>query len=87
MAENKTMKVEMNEKRVKILEVLKEAESPMTLAEISKFAGFVVKTGTTNAMVKAGMMVKAGVREIVCPVCGSKHKVAEYTLGTVAEAK
>lgn len=75
------MKVVMNEKRVKIVNVLKGASKPMTLAEISEAVGEEVKTGTTNAMVTAGVIVKAGVREVKCPVCGRVHKVAEYTMG------
>lgn len=83
------MKITMNEKRTAILNVLKESNSPITLAEISARVGFEVKSGTTNALVKAGVIVKSGVRELVCPACGRKHKVAEYVMGVepVAEAK
>ena len=75
------MKITMNEKRTAVIETLKNATAPMTLAEISNAAGVEVKSGTTNAMVKAGLIVVAGERKIVCPACGHKHKVKEYTLG------
>lgn len=75
MAERK-----LNEKQVKVLEVLKGATGAMTLKEIGAVAGFEVKSGTTNALVKAGLMQVAGEREIVCECCGRKHKVKEYTL-------
>ena len=75
------MKITMNEKRTAVIETLKNATAPMTLAEIANVAGVEVKSGTTNAMVKAGLIVVAGEREIVCPTCGHKHKVKEYTLG------
>ena len=75
------MKIKMNEKRNAVIETLKNATAPMTLAEIANAAGIEIKSGTTNAMVKVGLIVVAGEREIVCPACGHKHKVKEYTLG------
>ena len=75
------MKITMNEKRTAVIETLKNATAPMTLTEISNAAGVEVKSGTTNAMVKAGLIVVAGEREIVCPACGHKHKVKEYEIG------
>lgn len=75
------MKITMNEKRTAVIETLKNATAPMTLAEISSAAGVAVKSGTTNAMVQVGLIVVAGEREIVCPACGHKHKVKEYSLG------
>lgn len=75
------MKITMNEKRTAVIETLKNATAPMTLAEISKAAGVEVKSGTTNAMVKAGVIKVAGERTIVCPVCGHKHPVKEYAIG------
>ena len=75
------MKITMNEKRTAVIETLKNATAPMTLAEIANVAGVEVKSGTTNAMVKAGLINVTGEREIVCPACGHKHKVKEYTLG------
>ena len=75
------MKITMNEKRTAVIEALKNAITPMTLAEIANKAGVEVKTGTTNAMVKAGLIKVAGEREIICPACGHKHTVKEYTIG------
>lgn len=75
------MKITMNEKKTAVIETLKNATAPMTLTEISNAAGVEVKSGTTNAMVKVGLITVAGEREIVCPVCGHKHKVKEYSLG------
>ena len=77
------MKITMNEKRTAVIETLKNATAPMTLAEISNKAGVEIKSGTTNAMVKASLIVVVGEREIVCPACGHKHKVKEYTLGNL----
>ena len=75
------MKIKMNEKRNAVIETLKNATAPMTLAEIANAAGVEIKSGTTNAMVKVGLITVAGEREIVCPACGYKYKVKEYTLG------
>ena len=75
------MKITMNEKRTAVIETLKNATAPMTLTEISNAAGIEVKSGTTNAMVKVGLITVAGEREIVCPACGHKHTVKEYKIG------
>lgn len=77
------MKLVMNEKRTAIVNALKASDKPMTLAEISAVVGFEVKSGTTNTLIKAGVMVATGKREIVCPMCGSKHKVNEYIFGAM----
>lgn len=50
------MKIVMNETRTKVIEVLKNANRAMTLAEISAEAGVKVSSGTTNGMVAAGMI-------------------------------
>ena len=75
------MKITMNEKRTAVINTLKNATTPMTLGEIANKAGVEIKSGTTNAMVKAGLIVVAGEREIICPACGHKHTVKEYTIG------
>lgn len=69
------MKLVMNDLRKNVIEVLKNASAPMTLDEISTAVGTPVKTGTTNAMVSAGVIVKAGDREVLKP---STRKVATY---------
>ena len=75
------MKITMNEKRTAVIETLKNATAPMTLAEIANAASIEVKSGTTNAMVKVGLIVVAGERELICPNCGHKHTVKEYAIG------
>ena len=75
------MKITMNEKRTAVINTLKNATTPMTLGEIANKAGVEIKSGTTNAMVKAGLIVVAGEREIICSACGHKHTVKEYKIG------
>lgn len=76
------MEIKMNEKRTAILEALKTAERPMTLAEIAAAMGVEkVATGTTNAMVKAGLIRKAGTVKVAKVVY---VEVATYELGEVA---
>lgn len=58
------MKLQMTEKRTKIVNALKGAKSAMTLAEISDAIGENVVSGTTNAMVTAGVIRKAGKRKV-----------------------
>lgn len=55
------MGIKMTEKRVAIMDTLRASDKAMTLAEIAKAMGVEkVATGTTNAMVKAGLIRKAG---------------------------
>ncbi len=68
----------LNEKQSAILRVLKDAADPLSLAEISAAAGFEVKSGTTNNLVKRGYMEVVGERTIVCPTCGRKRTVKTY---------
>lgn len=79
----KKLTVKMNEKRTAVLNVLKDAKEPMTLAEISEALGTEVKTGTTNAMVTAGYMRKVGTRKVAKTVY---VEVATYELGDVEPA-
>lgn len=75
------MNVKVNETRVAVVNALKGAEKGMTLAEISEKVGKEVKTGTTNAMVAAGILVKVGTRKVAKTVY---VEVAEYALGNTA---
>ena len=75
------MEKKLNEKQLAVLEVLKKADGPMTLAEISAAIGSVVKSGTTNTLVDKKYMKIAGERIVVCAACGHKHKVKEYIIG------
>lgn len=80
------MKLNLTDNRKAILSTLRSATAPLTLAEISALVGFEVKTGSTNALVKAGAIKVAGERTIVCPACGRKHTVKEYVIGDTAIA-
>lgn len=74
-----TMKIKMNDTRKAVLDVLANAEAPMTLAEISAAAGMDVKTGSINALVTAGVINKAGTKSMPKVV---KAKVGTYRLGS-----
>ena len=75
------MEKKLNEKQIAVLEVLKKADGPMTLAEIGAAIGSVVKSGTTNTLVDKKYMKIAGERIVVCAACGHKYKVKEYVIG------
>lgn len=75
---SKEIKVKMNPTREKVLAVLKDADGEMTLAEISEAAGVEVKTGTTNAMLAAGLIKKVGTRKVAKTVY---VEVATYAIG------
>jgi Fe2+ or Zn2+ uptake regulation protein len=74
----KEIKVKMNPTREKVLAVLKDADGEMTLAEISEAAGVEVKTGTTNAMLAAGLIKKVGTKKVAKTVY---VEVATYAIG------
>ena len=74
------MEKKLNEKQIAVLEVLKKADGPMTLAEIGAAIGSVVKSGTTNTLVTKKYMKVAGERIVTCAACGHKHKVKEYVI-------
>lgn len=75
---SKEIKIKMNPIREKVLAVLKEADGEMTLAEISEAAGVEVKTGTTNAMLTAGLIKKVGTKKVAKTVY---VEVATYAIG------
>lgn len=75
---SKEIKIKMNPIREKVLSVLKEADGEMTLAEISAAAGVEVKTGTTNAMLTAGLIKKVGTKKVAKTVY---VEVATYAIG------
>ena len=74
-------KTQMNERQVALIKALKASDKALTLAEISGIVGFEVKSGTTNTLVKSGIIKVAGKRTVVCEYCGHKHTVNEYTIG------
>ena len=76
--ENKQINIKMNEKREGVLKVLKNADKALTLAEISELVGSEVKSGTTNAMVAAGLIRKVGTRKVAKT---TYVEVAEYAIG------
>ena len=82
--EQKVIKIKMNPTREKVLEVLKKAEKPLTLAEISERAGIEVKSGSTNPLVAAGVIKIAG--EVRVPVIRKEPRKV-YTLGNLEVLK
>lgn len=66
------MKVVMNETRVAVLKVLRNATKPMTLAEIANAMGVEkIATGTTNAMLTAGYIAKGD--KVKVPAAGKRN--------------
>lgn len=84
MANNTSTKVwTPNEKQKAFLEILANADAPMTLAEISAKAGMEIKTGSINGLLENGKGLakcNKNAREIVCACCGHKTKVSTYEL-------
>lgn len=73
------MKIVMNEKRVKVLETLRNATEPMTLNEIANAIGVdKVATGTTNPMIENGYIKVVGTKRV--PVV-TYREVNVYTIG------
>lgn len=89
MAKETKIKIKMNPIREAVLKVLSEAEKPLTLAEISEKAGVEVKSGSTNALVTAGLIDIAG--EVKVPVTRYEPRktyvLGEVKLETEKEAK
>ena len=74
-------KTQMNERQTAVINALKASDKALTLAEISGIVGFEVKSGTTNTLVKNGIIKVVGKRTVVCECCGHEHTVNEYTIG------
>lgn len=73
------MKIVMNEKRVKVLETLRNAKEPMTLNEIATAMGVEkIATGTTNPMIENGYIKVVGTKKV--PVI-TYREVNVYTIG------
>jgi len=72
------MKVQMTPKREKIVSALRGADRALTLAEISDIIGETVVSGTTNSMVSAGIIRKAGKTKVAKVVY---VEVDTYTVG------
>lgn len=78
-----------NEKQKAFLDILANADAPMTLAEISAKAGMDIKTGSINGLLESGKGLakcNKNAREIVCACCGHKTKVSTYELIGKADA-
>lgn len=77
----KTMEKEYqpNEVAQKILDVLKDAAKPMSIADLSETLGFEVKPGNISPLVKKDYITSESV-ETVCPTCGHKTSHKVYTL-------
>ena len=73
----------MNEKRQAIVNVLKGANEPMTLNEIAMKMGVEkIASGTTNAMLEAGIIKVAGTKRV--PIV-SYREVNVYEMGEMPE--
>ncbi len=73
------MKLVQNETREKIVETLKGATEPMTLAEIAQAIGKEkIGSGTTNPMVTAGVIRKVGTKRVAKT---TYVEVATYAIG------
>ena len=73
------MKVVMNEKRMKVLETLRNATEPMTLNEIAEKIGVEkIATGTTNPMIENGYIKVVGTKKV--PVI-TYREVNVYAIG------
>ena len=74
-----TKKIVMNEKRVAVLETLRNATEPMTLNEIAEAIGAEkVATGTTNPMIEMGYIKVVGTKRV--PVV-TYREVNVYAIG------
>lgn len=72
-----------NEKQKAFLDILANADKPMTLAEINEKAGMEIKTGSIVGLLESGKgLVKCNkdAETKVCPCCGKKTKVSTYQL-------
>lgn len=63
------------------LDVLANADEPLTIGEISERAGMDIKSGNLTGLVRSGKVVSEG-RTYICPTCGHKK---EYHVYSIAE--
>lgn len=76
------MKIIMNEKRKQVLEVLKNAQEPMTLNEIAQVMQVEkIATGTTNPMIETGLIKVVGTKRV--PII-SYREVNVYEVGDLS---
>ena len=75
------METKLNEKQEKVINYLKINKGAFTLNEIGSVIGCDLKSGTTNTLVKKGLIkCNKNAREIVCQCCGHKSKVSTYEI-------
>ena len=73
--------IRLNEKQNKVIAYLKANKGAFTLAEIGEKIGCEIKSGTTNTLVKKGLIkCNKDALERVCPCCGHKTKVSTYEI-------
>ena len=81
-------KITMNETRKSVLEALANAQEPLSLAEISALIGKDVKSGSTNALVAAGLIKVVGEKEVqvVRTVKVNAYAIGDITLEDLENA-
>lgn len=74
--------IKLNEKQSKVINFLTANKGKkFTLNEIATAIGEELKSGTTNTLVKKGLMAcHKNEKEIVCACCGHKTKVSTYEI-------
>ena len=78
--ELKNTKLTPTKIRTDIIDTLRAAKSPLSLAQIAEALGVEkVSSGTTNAMVKAGVIEKTD--KTVCVITHRKAPVTRYVIG------
>lgn len=77
-----TNEIQLNEKQTKVIKFLTSNKGKkFTLAEISIAINEEIKSGTTNTLVKKGLMIcYKDERDIVCALCGRKTHVSTYEI-------
>lgn len=73
----------INEKQIAFLQGL--GSEPAILADISKFVGYDLKSGTINPLIKRGLADYGPDRTLVCPCCGRKRTVKTYVATAAGE--
>lgn len=81
-------KITMNETRKSVLEALANAQEPLSLAEIGALIGKDVKSGSTNALVAAGLIKVVGEKEVqvVRTVKVNAYAIGDITLEDLESA-
>ena len=80
----KTKGFKMNEKRTKIMEAIKASEEGLTLAELSEIMGETIKSGTTNVLLKEGLIENVGTKRVPVTVY---REVSIYKVAADADEK